>query len=95
MTAARKGESSESGPPSRIPEGAPTPYSHPDQQSWMLQSIGEMRESIGALKQAVETLTNATKDQGAKLDGISHKVYAATVISALALAGIAWILRLA
>jgi len=60
-----------------IPTGTPAPYTNPDQHSWVLQTVSEMRESIGGLKQAVETLTDQSREQAKKIDGISHKVYAA------------------
>ncbi|MGI8784918.1 MAG: hypothetical protein ACR2L2_14855 [Acidobacteriota bacterium] len=80
---ARKTER-ESGPPPHAPAGTPTaPYLHPDQHSWILQSVGEMRESIGGLKRAVETLSEQSKENTAKLNSISHRVYAATIVMGL------------
>lgn len=89
---ARRGEQQEPGVPPSIPTGTPTPYIHPDQHSWILQSIGEMRESIGGLKHAVETLTDQSKDHSKKLESISHRMYAATVVITLVLAALGWII---
>ena len=59
----------------------------------MLQSIGGMRESIGGLKQAVETLTAQSKDQAKKLDTLSHGMYAAGAVLAILTAVLAWIMN--
>ena len=59
----------------------------------MLQSIGGMRESIGGLKQAVETLTAQSKDQAKKLDTLSHRMYAAGAVLAILTAVLAWIMN--
>ena len=37
----------------------------------------ELQKSVGALTQAVTTLTEQVKDQGAKLDAMRHEVTAA------------------
>jgi len=39
----------------------------------------EMQKNVGQLTQAVVTLTEESKKSRSKLDGISHKVYAAQV----------------
>ena len=81
------------GPPGYVPEGPPPPYLHPDQHSFMLQTIGEMRESVGGLKQAVDTLTEQSREQAKKLDTVSHRMYAAGVVIAILLAVLGWIMN--
>ena len=49
----------------------------PGPVQFMLQSVGDVRESIGALKQAVDTLTVQSREQAKKLDMLSHRMYAA------------------
>ncbi|MCY4636845.1 MAG: hypothetical protein OXG04_20495 [Acidobacteria bacterium] len=43
----------------------------------MLQTTMELQKSVGALTQAVTTLTEQVKEQGAKLDAMRHEVTAA------------------
>lgn len=43
-------------------------------RSWVLQTTMELQKSVGALTQAVTTLTEQVKDQGAKLDAIRQEV---------------------
>ena len=45
--------------------------------SWVLQTTLELQKSVGALTQAVATLTEQVKDQGTKLDAMRHEVTAA------------------
>jgi len=40
----------------------------------------ELQKTVGQLTQAVNTLTDQQKEQAKKLDGISHKIYAAIVV---------------
>ena len=65
----------------------------------VLQTTMELRKSVGALTQAVATLTEQVKDQGAKLDAMRHEVTAAraSIKTAVWLLGgvaavIAWLL---
>ena len=89
---AKKRESSELGLPADIPQGSPTPYLHPDQHSWILQSVGEMRESIGGLKSSVEMLIAQTKTQSEKINSLSNKVYLAGGIIGVVVVGIGWLI---
>ncbi len=59
----------------------------------MLQSVGDVRESIGALKQAVDTLTVQSREQAKKLDMLSHRMYAAGAVLAVLTAVLAWIMN--
>jgi hypothetical protein len=75
----------ESGPPTtpqRYPETTPISYPGSD-YSFLLQGIFDIQKSIGKLEQAVQTLTDQQKEQGKKLDGLSHKIYAAVVVLVL------------
>src|SRR5579862_6779911 len=91
VTPARRAQPVDSGPP-RPPEGSPAPYLHPDQHSWILQSVGEMRESIGGLKQAVQTLSERSGEQGKKLDSLSHRAYAFAVLVTGVGVAVGWVI---
>ena len=82
----------ESGTPMSVSEGDLQHFT-PGPVQFMLQSIGEMRESIGALKQAVDTLTVQSKEQAKKLDTLSHRMYAAGAVLAVLTAVLAWIMN--
>ena len=43
----------------------------------------EMQKTLGQLTKAVETLEESSKMSNAKLDSISHKIYAAEVVGGL------------
>ena len=43
----------------------------------------ELQKSTGQLTQAVVTLTDQSKEQGKRLDSISHRMYAATAVLAV------------
>lgn len=51
----------------------------------------ELQKSTGQLSQAVVTLTEQSKEQGKKLDSISHRMYAAAAVLT-AVGGIAYFL---
>jgi uncharacterized membrane protein affecting hemolysin expression len=40
----------------------------------------ELQKTVGQLTQAVNTMTDQQKEQGKKLDRISHQMYAALVV---------------
>ena len=65
----------------------------PGPVQFMLQSVGDVRESIGALKQAVDTLTVQSREQAKKLDMLSHRMYAAGAVLAVLTAVLAWIMN--
>ena len=77
MTA--KKHSSVSEAPEHYPV-TPPPGFRADDHSWVLQTIMELQKSTGQLSQAVNTLTEQSKEQGKKLDSISHRVYAAAAV---------------
>ena len=65
----------------------------PGPVQFMLQSVGDVRESIGALKQAVDTLTVQSREQAKKLDMLSHRMYAAGAVLAVLTAVLACIMN--
>jgi hypothetical protein len=68
--------------PKRFAETTPPIYPSSD-YSFVLQGIFDLKGSVAKLEQAVGTLTEQQKEQGKKLDGISHKIYAAIVVLVL------------
>ena len=62
--------------PDQYPVATPPGLQAAD-HSWVLQTTMELQKSVGALTQAVATLTEQVKDQGAKLDAMRHEVTAA------------------
>jgi hypothetical protein len=78
MTPKKSGESPPVSP-EQFPVTPPSGFQSAD-HSWVLQTIMELQKSMGQLTQAVTTLTQQSKEQGDKLDSISHRVYAAAVV---------------
>lgn len=62
--------------PQQFPATTPTVYPGSD-YSFILQGVFDIQKSIGKLEQAVQTITDQQREQGKKLDALSHKVYAA------------------
>lgn len=61
-----------------------TPMTYPStEHNWTLQTVFELQKSVGQMTQAVNTLTEQQKELARKVDGISHKVYAAIAILVL------------
>ncbi len=50
------------------------------EHSWTLQTVFELQKTVGQLTQAVSTLTEQQRGFSAKLDRISHQMYAAIAI---------------
>jgi hypothetical protein len=70
--------------PDKLPQTTPPQeYILSDKTGFILQSVLEMQKNIGQLTQAVTTLTDESKKNNIKLDGISHKIYAAEVAGGL------------
>jgi hypothetical protein len=69
--------------PAQPPQTTPQDYVMSDRSGFILQSIMEMQKNLGQLTQAVTTLTEESKKTSAKLDDISHKIYAAEVVGGL------------
>ncbi len=70
--------------PREFPETTPPAQFLLSDYSFTLQTIMELQKAVGALTQAVTTLTNEVAEQGRLLDRISHRVYAAGVVLAVA-----------
>jgi hypothetical protein len=80
------------------PEVLPStnPISYPStEHDWTLQTVFELQKTVGQLTQAVSTLTEQGRDNGKKLNQISHQIYAAGAILALTLAVGGWLLKIA
>src|SRR2546425_492681 len=82
MTPREEKERRQDSVPGSLPEGTPSSYPGSD-YSFTLQSVMEMQKSVGQLIQAVTTLTETSKKHDEKIDKISHRVYAASVVIAI------------
>ncbi len=83
MSGRRKGRDRSNEPSGTTPDAFPTsppPGLQVDNHSWVLQTIMDLKGSTAELAQCVKTLDESTKEQGKKLDSISHRMYAATAI---------------
>jgi hypothetical protein len=80
---AKPGHTQTGSVPTQLPQTTPQDYVMTDRSGFILQSILEMQNNLGKLNQAVETLTEDSRKNGAKLDSISHKIYAAEAIGGL------------
>jgi hypothetical protein len=63
----------------KFPETTPPIYRGRD-YDFVLQGVFDIQKSIGGLEQAVRTLTEQQKEQGKKLDSLSHKINAAIAV---------------
>ena len=59
--------------PDQYPVATPPGLQAAD-HSWVLQTVMELQKSVGGLTQAVATLTEQVRDQGAKLDAVRQEV---------------------
>jgi len=59
--------------------------------SFTLQAVMELQKTIGGLTEAVNTLKTQSEKQGTKLESISQRVYAATVVVMIAVPVIAFL----
>ena len=80
-------------PPTEIPEATPPRYPMAD-YSFTLQAIMELQRSVGGLVEAVNALKSRTEKQAEILDKISHRIYAASVVIAIALPILAFLTNL-
>src|SRR5439155_24414853 len=64
----------------------PPPYSQAVTSTWLVESLMQLQRSISKLEVKVDHLASASEKQGAKLDSISHRVYAAAVVVTIAVA---------
>lgn len=72
-----RGRSSDQVLPTRFAETPPMPSGD---YSYTVEIVMKMQHSLGMLTEAVDTLKEKQKEQGAKLDRISHQIYAAIAI---------------
>jgi len=75
MTAEQKKELQKSGIPPSTQEGTPGSYLHPDQHSFILQSVMEMQKTLGSLDKAVETLAASSEKQSNKIDDFNNRIH--------------------
>jgi hypothetical protein len=94
MTKGREQTGSDQALPQRIAETTPQSYPGSD-HSFTLQIVFELQKNVGQLTQAVSTLADQSKDNGKKLNQMSHIIYAAGVVLALILAVGGWTLKIA
>lgn len=64
-----KGEGS---PPSSYPETSP--FTNPDQHSFVLQGVTQLTADVGKLTAKVERLIEDVRTHGEKIDGFRHQV---------------------
>ena len=72
--------------PTKFPEVTPSAYADSVGSTWLMESVMQMQQSIGELKATVHHLTTASDKQSAKLDSISHRIYAAGAVITLVIA---------
>lgn len=67
-------------PPTRFAETVPPiSYDH----SFPLQTVLELQKNVGQMLQAIQTLTEDSKETRKKLDRLSHIIYAAGVVGTI------------
>lgn len=67
------------GVPPKFAETTPPVYRGGD-FDFVLQGIFEIQKNVGTLNEAVTTLKTQGKEQGDKLDKLSHRIYAAAAV---------------
>ena len=72
--------------PKQFPEVVPPSYRDAVGTGWLVESMMQMQSALGELKATVAHLKTASDKQSAKLDRISHIIFAAGVVSTLLLA---------
>jgi hypothetical protein len=77
---AKEKDSARETTPQRFAETTPPPVYRGSDYDFVLQGVFDIQKSIGKLEQAVQNLTDQQKEQGKKLDALSHKIYAAIAI---------------
>lgn len=76
----QKTSASSPGPPNvSVNPPSPIPLAALD-QSFVLQIMLDLKASVAVLKESSDNLKEQSKEQGRKLDKISHQVYAALVV---------------
>jgi hypothetical protein len=77
--------------PQRFAETTPQGRYPMTDYSFTLQAIMELQKSVGALTEAVGGLKTNSAKQADKLDTISHRIYAASVVLTLAVPFVAFL----
>lgn len=77
----QRGIREEQSSPTRFPDTTP-PLPSGD-YSYTVEIVMKMQHSLGQLTEAVQGLKDQQEKQAKKLDGISHKIYAAIVLLAV------------
>jgi hypothetical protein len=84
---ARERQRDDAATPSAPPNVTPSVYPGSD-YSFTLQAVHDLQGRMGKIEQAIETLTDESRENGKKLSHISHVVYAVgavvTVVGAIA-----------
>ena len=88
----RERAGSEQVPPTRYPETTPVQYPGSG-YDFTLQAVIEMQRTLGEISQSVRDMSGKIEKHEAKLDRISHVIYAAAVVIAIAVSVGAWILN--
>jgi hypothetical protein len=71
--------------PTQSPEIAPS-HREAVGSAWLMESVMQMQQSVGELRATANYLKSASDKQGAKLDRISHIIFASGVVLAMVLA---------
>jgi len=100
MTMGKTNPSQEKGQPQQPPLRQTPPNAPMLDHSFTLQAVMEVQKSIGQLTEATRSMRADMDKQSARLDkideklsGITHKLYAASVVLAIALAAGAFLLN--
>ena len=70
---------------SQIPDVVTPPYAKVVSDAWMVEGMMQMQKTLGELTSSVGSLKSASDKQGAKLDRISHILFAAGVVLSIIL----------
>jgi hypothetical protein len=71
--------------PTQSPEVAPS-YTGAVGSAWLMESLMQMQQSVGELRATANHLKSASDRHSAKLDRISHIIFASGVVLAIVLA---------
>jgi len=72
--------------PNQFPEVPPPSYPDTVNSAWLAESTMQMQATVGELKATSQYLTAASRAHDAKLDRISHIIFAAGTVLTIALA---------
>ena len=69
--------------PGQFPEVVPPSYAETVQTGWVVESMMQVQQTLGELKAMTKHLTEESTRHGAKLDRISHIIFAAGAVLAV------------